>query len=319
MKVGVIGGGIVGCLTAHTLARRGAQVTLFEALPSLGSLSSRSNASLLAFDSTISIYDMVPEKESVRVAITTFPLWSILHLSRYPFSSTIRHDLQNIGREAEDAFFDIVADFPSFPYSGPFVFQGHPSTRIAHSKDLIDLISRNPSFDIFLDEKVIGWERNDAGDRLDAVWTSEKRFEADAFVLCSGHFPATILPLPIAPFYASCIVDYNFQEENSPSLFRGVHKIASGSILRDSRYKAQRDLGAQDDGVVEALPLTPDGLPLIDGSPTYSNLFFNVGHGFFGWTLSFWSSRVISQMVLDGYKGDARVKLNRFIWLYSRG
>lgn len=320
MKVGVVGGGIVGCLSAHALAKQGVNVTLFEALPTLGSLSSRSNASLLAFDSTFSIYDMFPDKDSVRVAITIQPWWSTLHFSRYPFSSTIRSNLKAIGKESQEAFFDAIEDFPSLPYSDPCVFEGHPLTRIAHSKDWIDFISGNPSFELCLNEKVTGWERNDVGDRVDAIWTSERRFEADAFVLCTGPFPSTILPLPIAPFYGKCVIEdpigdgtFGYLDgDQCVTQFLGMHKVTSGGILRESRDEARKDLDAKDDDFVEARPLTPDGLPLVDVSPTYSNLFFNVGHGFFGWTFSFWSARVISQMVLNGYKGDARVKLNRF-------
>src|SRR3954469_11584622 len=50
----VIGGGVVGCACALALARRGAAVTLLEALPALGLQASGTNSGILhtGFDST---------------------------------------------------------------------------------------------------------------------------------------------------------------------------------------------------------------------------------------------------------------------------
>jgi len=42
--------------------------------------------------------------------------------------------------------------------------------------------------------------------------------------------------------------------------------------------------------------MTPDGTPLI-GKTNISNLYLNTGHGTLGWTMSFGSARVLSDIV----------------------
>lgn len=51
-------------------------------------------------------------------------------------------------------------------------------------------------------------------------------------------------------------------------------------------------------------PMTPDGTPII-GKTDIPNLFLNTGHGTLGWTMSFGSARVCSDIVC-GIKPEIR-------------
>ena len=43
-------------------------------------------------------------------------------------------------------------------------------------------------------------------------------------------------------------------------------------------------------------PCTPDSLPIV-GQKFYDNLYFNVGHGSLGWTLSFGTCKNIADII----------------------
>jgi D-amino-acid dehydrogenase len=46
-------------------------------------------------------------------------------------------------------------------------------------------------------------------------------------------------------------------------------------------------------------PFRPNSQPLVQAVPKYGNLFLNCGHGSLGWTLSFATSRIISNIILQ--------------------
>jgi D-amino-acid dehydrogenase len=51
-------------------------------------------------------------------------------------------------------------------------------------------------------------------------------------------------------------------------------------------------------------PFRPDSLPLVFRAKKYGNLFLNSGHGSLGWTLSFATSKLVSNIILDQKNGD---------------
>lgn len=44
-------------------------------------------------------------------------------------------------------------------------------------------------------------------------------------------------------------------------------------------------------------PMTPDGPPIIGGSPKHANLYFNTGHGHMGWTMACGSSKAMADIM----------------------
>ncbi|MFT5703705.1 MAG: D-amino-acid dehydrogenase [Rickettsiales bacterium] len=51
-------------------------------------------------------------------------------------------------------------------------------------------------------------------------------------------------------------------------------------------------------------PYRPECLPLVCKSTKYGNLFLNIGHGSLGWTMSFATSRIISNIILQQDSGE---------------
>ena len=51
-------------------------------------------------------------------------------------------------------------------------------------------------------------------------------------------------------------------------------------------------------------PYRPDCLPLVCKAKKYGNLFLNIGHGSLGWTLSFATCRIISNIILQQDVGE---------------
>ncbi len=51
-------------------------------------------------------------------------------------------------------------------------------------------------------------------------------------------------------------------------------------------------------------PYRPECLPLVCKTNRYSNLFLNIGHGSLGWTLSFATCRIVSNIILQQDVGD---------------
>ncbi len=63
-------------------------------------------------------------------------------------------------------------------------------------------------------------------------------------------------------------------------------------------------------------PMTPDGTPII-GKTDISNLFLNTGHGTLGWTMSFGSARVLTDIICGK---EPKIRSDNFaISRYKRG
>jgi len=78
-----------------------------------------------------------------------------------------------------------------------------------------------------------------------------------------------------------------------------------GAIVRDNKTAVHqsllknipKDFGVYNRQIIAHRPLTPDGLPIIDVDSEINNLYYNTGHGFFGWTWIFASGKLISDIV----------------------
>ena len=58
-------------------------------------------------------------------------------------------------------------------------------------------------------------------------------------------------------------------------------------------------------------PVSPDGLPIICKDREISNLYFNIGHGFLGWTLSCASAKLITD-IIEGKEPSIDLSMRRF-------
>tara|TARA_Y100001970_G_C14184325_1_gene831630 strand:- start:673 stop:1899 length:1227 start_codon:yes stop_codon:yes gene_type:complete len=63
--------------------------------------------------------------------------------------------------------------------------------------------------------------------------------------------------------------------------------------------------------------VSPDGLPLIGKHDDFDNLYINTGHGFLGWTMSFYSAKYLKNIITINNLSDKYIKLlspHRFIF-----
>ena len=87
-------------------------------------------------------------------------------------------------------------------------------------------------------------------------------------------------------------------------------RYSGGAIVRDATRKelfrelfdgiekqVQQNNFHYDQIVIAARPVTPDGLPIIDKYPDHPNIYVNIGHGFYGWTWSFASAKLVYGLI----------------------
>ena len=55
--------------------------------------------------------------------------------------------------------------------------------------------------------------------------------------------------------------------------------------------------------------VSPDGLPLIGKHDDFDNLYINTGHGFLGWTMSFYSAKYLKNIITINNLSDKYIKL----------
>ncbi|MEM5386762.1 FAD-dependent oxidoreductase [Paraburkholderia phymatum] len=169
-----------------------------------------------------------------------------------------------------------------------------------------------------------------SGKRIKAVVTEKQRYEVDGVVVSAGLASSTLLR-PIGyhlPIHAvsGYSVTYAGKFERLPRVgaVSIPHKIAWTSFNGDRvRFTGFADIGIPNPKRVSKRfadlkrfasdimpevanyrplewvgqrPMTPDNLPFL-GSSNHENLWLNCGHGAMGWTMSFGSARVISDLV----------------------
>jgi D-amino-acid dehydrogenase len=176
-----------------------------------------------------------------------------------------------------------------------------------------------------------------AGDRIEAVLTSDGSLSAEAYVVALGSYsPLLLRPLGVGlPVYPvkgysitvaitdpdsapiSTVMDENYKVAITRLGDRvrvgGTAELAGYDLTpRASRRAALEflvnDLFPRAGDVRQASfwcglrPMTPDGTPILGPTPL-RNLYLNTGHGTLGWTMSCGSGRVLADLI-SGRKAE---------------
>lgn len=172
------------------------------------------------------------------------------------------------------------------------------------------------------------------GDRIAALVTDQRDFEADRFVLAMGIqspiiartigqripvYPAKgfSLTVPVADEAATptlggvdektLVAWSRFGDQlrmSSTAQFDGYNRSFERRDF-DNIFRTAKELfpGAADWDQAHLRscmrPMTPDGPPVIGRSPRTPNLYYNTGHGHMGWTMACGSSLVLADLVAN--------------------
>ena len=154
----VIGGGIIGCITSYYLQLKGHQVILIEKNRSLCNQTSKSNASLLCFDSTFSLYEksnLINLKDTFKI-VTKHPVWMANYLYRWPKRFEIKDTLESLGSDSQKEFLKITKNLSQFKYGVGVKINDiyYPNTYVGHTRTFGQLIVKHP-IHIILNKKVV--------------------------------------------------------------------------------------------------------------------------------------------------------------------
>ncbi|MGD9536361.1 MAG: D-amino acid dehydrogenase [Alphaproteobacteria bacterium] len=191
-------------------------------------------------------------------------------------------------------------------------------------------VCRDKGVDIRLGTAVRGLEAE--GDRIVGVATDRGRLTADTVVLAAGAWSTPIartagIRLPVQPIKGYSVTvpidghngaptSGGIDEERYIGYSRQGDRLRiAGSINYvgfDTEAGAKRcaqlvqaaralfpDGAAYERAEYRAClrPQTPDGPPILGPGPRYRNLYFNVGQGSMGWSMSCGSSRVVADLI----------------------
>lgn len=179
-------------------------------------------------------------------------------------------------------------------------------------------------------QAVTGLVLDDSGRRIRGVRTSQSQMRAaDAVVVANGVAAPALLrghvALPIQPIKGYSLTGEVADADNAPrhalldevsrlAVVRFEHRVRLAGVaeLVGPKLNLEPRRVAQLTAAYEALypqtlkpgtlgwcglrPTTPDGPPIVSGTPI-AGLWLNVGHGGFGWTLSCGSARLLADQM----------------------
>ena len=150
------------------------------------------------------------------------------------------------------------------------------------------------------------------------IVTNKKTIRADKYILTMGTGLSKWFP--IMPVYG-LIREYNYPHKNlfhekdvilASISSRHAYMNIIGNKLRIGGealiFRSKPELNAFNlphwkyhtpiSQWIGARPVSPDGMPIIGALPGYRNVYVNGGHGFWGWTLSLGTAKILTQHIL---------------------
>ena len=190
---------------------------------------------------------------------------------------------------------------------------------------------KKKNVDFFLNHEFLSF--NHSNGNVKHINTNKKKIVADKYILTMGIGLSRWFP--IIPFYG-LIREYSYPY---PGLFK-TSKIIIGSIPSRHSYmtlinnKLRLGGGVYISSIkpnindfhlpiwknnkplrewVGYRPVCSDGTPIIGKLPGFKNVYVNGGHGFWGWTLSFGSSKLLVEHLTNNKPIPKTFDSNRFI------
>jgi D-amino-acid dehydrogenase len=169
------------------------------------------------------------------------------------------------------------------------------------------------------------------GNRITGIQVDGELLQADAYVMALGSYSRSLLlplglEIPVYPVKGysltvplacegaapvSTVLDETYKVAITRFDDRirvgGMAELAGFDLRLNPRRRATLEMVVNDlfpgSGAVAQAdfwtglrPMTPDGTPLVGGSP-YRNLFLNTGHGTLGWTMACGSGQLLADLI----------------------
>ena len=302
MRAVIIGGGINGIMTSYFLSKK-AKVTLIEKNSELLSEASATNASLLMFKPNFNIYSFTPDYTNIYNGFLINPRWCFNYLYNAPFQKEInetQQQLSTLSKEESQQFKiplykgvyenNTLLDDVYILNCRKFGLELIKKLKHMYQKYPVKVITNN-SVTSFkqIDNKI-----------TEVILDDGTRVEADLVIVCTGYSDN----FPIMKIYGKSTIDYEYK----PIEYKAVIEPESGLVITyddaSQRYCqgaiiSQSKPNESSNFNMQARAVTPDGLPIIDQDRKYKNLYYNVGHGFFGWTWSFATAKLIDDLIFE--------------------
>jgi glycine oxidase len=336
-KIIVVGGGIMGCMTALELTRRGHQVTVVERNQIASQTSGESSWAGAGI-----VFPLLPwfyKDEVNELALAGARLYPQLveHLREEtgidpeciisgmliqpPFDRELAltwcaKNHVSIEQKADDLLLPDVLQVRN-----PRLLQALKAWLIKHDVSLLEQTQLAPLNEIELTEagKVTGWKTN-----------TGKALEADSYVVTSGAWSfellkETSLKLNIKPMRGQILL-YQLPAQTLQNIVyrdgfylvpRSDGYLVAGSTLEDVGFDTgtteamKLEMQAKAEAILPSLkhapiikhwsglrPGTPDNVPTIAAHPTIKNLFLNTGHFRYGVTMAPASAQLVAALML---------------------
>lgn len=308
MKICVIGGGIIGIMTSKYLADRGHKITLLEQNNKLCSGASGGNASLLCFDDNVSIFDEKIDFKSAYNCIIYHPKWFLNYVNSYFDKENILNKQTILLSESEKEFYKIVPK--DYTYTNIVKYSNgiHKINSLqADTTEFAKKIIIHPNINVKLNVKALSLITQ--ANKITHLVTTNGTEQADVFILCRNISEGPVLIVPVYGQTKIKQIDDNIRLCNIDSESYQVTnklnnqlRLSSGAIIRNNREDAITDLSENDEHLWDKIlinhrSITPDSLPIICQDVKIKNLYYNGGHGFLGWSLSFVSAKIMADLI----------------------
>ena len=333
----IVGAGIIGMASAYFLSQSPLKICVVEQCDDVAKVTSEVNGGqinptrvdhLHAYVKKVKLIDML------KVCLF-YPIWGIHHvayklkLSKHPSlggqmsadikktatdTLTYMKDMQWAGlKEGKRALLEDMVD-PLKKINPPL---DNYSIGTGSSHDLANIFKKKcPKVDFFFNHRFLSFHEKNG--KVTKIITDKKIIKADTYILTMGFGLSRWFPL--LPVYG-LIREYPFSHS---SLFQSGNIILGSMPSRHAYMNVVGDtlrLGGGDiispfKPTIKAFhlprwynhrptrewighrPVSPDGMPIIGKLPGYKNVYVNGGHGFWGWTLSMGTAKVLTNHLL---------------------
>lgn len=299
MRSIIIGGGINGILTSYYLSKR-SDVILIEKNKDLLSEASAINASLLMFKPNFNIYSFVPQYNNIYNSLLISPKWCINYLYNYPFQNKINQKQEKL---SDLSYKEAIKNFNIPLYRNVF----EDNKRL---NDVYILNCRNFGLNlvknqlqnkvkIVTNKAVINFKYTSDNKIKSVILSDGSELETDLVVICTSYSEK----FPILKVYGRAVIDY--KPNNNRKIKSEIDHETDMVVTFDDvsqRYCKGTIVSLNKPNNLENThfrSVTPDGLPIIDQDKEYNNLYYNIGHGFFGWTWSFGSAKLVEGLIFN--------------------
>lgn len=139
----------------------------------------------------------------------------------------------------------------------------------------------------------------DDNDQIKSVTLSNGiDIETDMVIICTAYSDQ----FPIMKIYGKSTIDYNYK----PIEIKSIIDHETGLVITFDDVSQRYCQGAIINPQIQDYSpnthfraVTPDGLPVLDQDQKHKNLYYNLGHGFLGWTWSFVTAKLIDDLIFN--------------------